>query len=511
MHERCGGDILLSVIVFAAIAVTIIIGLTNWGASMLAGIRSVAAKEQALQIAEAGVDYYQWHLAQTPNDYKDGTTTPGPYVHKFYNRDGDLLGTYSLTITPPLTGSTIVKILSVGTLASSTITRKVQESLAIPSLAKFAVVANDNMYFGSGTVVYGPIQSNQGIHFDGVAHNLVSSALTTYTDPDNNSNEWAVYTTSGTDDPQPNTPVNNRPDVFMAGRQFPVPAFSFGSLTANLTQLQTLAQSGGKEWTALTGYYGYHMVFQVVGGVTEYNMYKVTALQANPNNCGPSSNDPTAQSQMNVNGQKNTGTNWGTWTINNLIGSNQTGASEMRIVNQNSSDGSWPVPGNGVIFVDDDLWVDGTINHARMTIASGYIGASSANSYTNINVNTNLKYTNTDGTDSIGLIAQGNVNSGMVSDDTYEIDGALVAENGRIGRFYYDNNCSVGSINYTTRSSITLLGMIATAIRYGFAYSDNTGYDTRIINYDGNLLYGPPPSFPQATTQYQVISWQQLQ
>jgi hypothetical protein len=98
----------------------------------------------------------------------------------------------------------------------------------------------------------------------------------------------------------------------------------------------------------------------------------------------------------------------------------------------------------------------------------------------------------------------------MVSDDTYEIDAALVAENGRVGRYYYNGNCTVGSNDYSQRNSLTLLGMIATAIRYGFAYSDGTGYDIRNINYDANLLYAPPPSFPQATTQYQVISWQQL-
>ncbi len=509
------GDILLSVIIFAAIAVTIITGLTNWGVSMLSNIRSVASREQALQIAEAGVDYYQWHLAQFPTDYKDGTNNSGPYVHNFYDRNDNLLGTYSLTITPPPTGSTIVKILSVGTLASSTITRKVQESMAIPSLAKFAVVANDNMYFGPGTTIYGPIQSNKGIHFDGVAHNLVASALTTYTDPDTGLNEWAVYTdvtnppTYPNPDPQPNTPVINRPDIFMAGRQSPVPAFSFNSLTANLTQLQTLAQQSGKEWTALgSGYYGYHIVFQVVGGVTEYNMYKVTSLQPTPSNCG---NDVTAQSQMNQNGQQNTGTNWGTWTINNLVGGSQSGASEILVNTGPNLDHSWPIPTNDIIFVDDDLWVDGTVSNARVTIASANVGASSANSYTNININTNLKYTNTNGNDVIGLIAQGNINSGMVSDNSYEIDGALVAENGRVGRFYYNSNCSVSSTNYSTRSSLTLLGMIGTALRYGFAYTDNTGYAIRNINYDNNLLYGPPPSFPQATTQYQVISWQQLQ
>jgi hypothetical protein len=53
--------------------------------------------------------------------------------------------------------------------------------------------------------------------------------------------------------------------------------------------------------------------------------------------------------------------------------------------------------------------------------------------------------------------------------------------------------------------------MIATDFRYGFAYTDNTGYDNRNLNYDGNLLYSPPPSFPLASTQYQTVSWKQLQ
>jgi hypothetical protein len=451
-------------------------------------------------------------LAQYPTDYKDGTTTPQPYVHSFFNRDGDILGTYSLTITPPVVGSTLVKILSVGTLSSSTITRKVQETLAIPSLAKFAVVANDNMNFGSGTTVYGPIQSNKGIHFDGVAHNLVSSAMSKYTDPDSSScttaNSWGVHTcTSGpgypNGDPASPTVAPSRPDVFMSGRQYPVPAVDFTGLTAGLSQLQALAQSGGKEWTA-SGKSGYHIVFQVTGSITSYDIYKVTALQATPSGCGT---DVTAQSQ--VNGPQYY--QWGTWTIKNLVGSNNSGNSYETQVNGPNSDHSWPIPANGIIFVDDDLWVDGQINNARVTLAAGIIGSTNPADYSNITINTDLTYTNHDGTDVLGLIAQGNVNVGMVSDDNLEIDAALVAESGRVGRFYYNSNCTVGGTNYSDRNTLTLIGMIATAVRYGFAYSDGTGYSIRNINYDGNLLYGPPPSFPQATNQYQVISWKEVQ
>ncbi len=485
--NRKKGNIILTVLIFAAIAVTILVGLSSWGVTMLRSIRTVAQKEQAFQIAEAGADYYQWHLAQYPTDYKDGTATSGPYVHNFYDKDGNLLGTYSLTITPPLSGSTVVKITSIGKLASSTISKKVQKTLAIPSLAKYAVVANDNLRFGEGTEVFGPIHSNGGIRFDGITHNLMTSAMATYTDPDTGLVQWGVYTTSGQDDPRPNTPVNNRPDVFMAGRQFPVPGSDFAGLTLGLTQLRNLAQpaAGGKEWTA-SNKKGYQIIFKVTNGVTSYDIYKVNAVQSAPNGCGT---DNTAQSQ--VNGPKYY--QWDTWSIKSPINNNRT------LV------GNYPIPSNGVIFVDDHVWVEGTINNARVTIAAGLIGNTDPTKHANITVNENLRYTNYDGRDSIGLIAQGNVNVGMVSADNLRIDAALVAENGRVGRFYYNSNCTNSS-----RTSLTLFGMIASYVRYGFAYTDGTGYDTRNIIYDNNLLYGPPPSFPQSTNQYEVINWQQL-
>ncbi len=53
--------------------------------------------------------------------------------------------------------------------------------------------------------------------------------------------------------------------------------------------------------------------------------------------------------------------------------------------------------------------------------------------------------------------------------------------------------------------------MIVTNQRYGFAYTGetDTGYQIRQLNYDGNLLYGPPPSFPLTSDQYTIISWEE--
>ena len=84
-------------------------------------------KEEALQIAEAGANYYQWHLALFPTDYEDGTGTSGPYVHAFTDlTTQQVIGYYSLTITPPAVGATVVTIQSTGwTTDTPAVTRTV--------------------------------------------------------------------------------------------------------------------------------------------------------------------------------------------------------------------------------------------------------------------------------------------------------------------------------------------------------------------------------------------------
>ncbi len=482
--KRNKGDIIISVLIFSAIALTITIGLVNWGVTLLRSIRTVAQREQALQIAEAGVDYYRWHLAHAPNDFRDGTNQSGPYVHQFLDKDGNILGSYELTITAPPIGSTMATIVSKGTIASTSISRSIKAVMAIPSLAKYATVANDNMRFGDGTVVFGPLHSNKGIHFDGIAHNLVSSAMATYTDPDYGATRWAVYTESGAGDPNPPTTLPSRPDVFMAGRQLSVPSVDFAGLTVNISQLKTLATTSGM-YLSPSQYgghsaLGYHIVLKTND---TFDLYVVRSLQTPNYNCLA---DSTSQSQVQ----------WGLWSISTPL----SNSSNQAFV------ANYAIPANGIIFVEDNVWVDGQIDTARVTIVAGKLPDPGAALDPNIIVNSNLLYTHLDGTDSIGLIAQGNINVGYDSLDTLTIDAALVAQNGRAGRYYYNNDCGSSYM----RSTLNLYGMIATNIRYGFAYTDNTGYDTRNITYDPNLLYGPPPSFPLTSSFYSTQSWQEV-
>lgn len=481
-----GGVIIVNVLIFATIAVTMITVLVNWGATVLKSTRTLDAREQAFQVAEAGIEYYRWHLAHSPADFKDGTNDPGPYVHSVKDADGDIIGNYSLTITAPPIGSTIVKVRSTGTVvANPLISRTILATLAIPSLAKFAVVANKNMRFGAGTEVFGPVHSNSGIRFDGVSHNLITSSVSQYNDPDsddcNNNSSFGVHTCDDPHDPSPPATTPDRPDIFMAGRQFPVQSFDFSGLTIDLSQMKASAQSAGV-YIPSSGSLGYHIVFK---SDDTFDLYKVTALQPTPSNCS------------NTNNQ----TNWGTWSVKTQVHPS-TGA--------NNSPQNYPFPANGVVFVEDHVWVDGVINSARMTIAAGKF-PDNVSTRKDIMINNDLIYTNYNGTDVISLVAQRNISTGLFSDNDLRVDAALVAQNGRAGRYYYESDCKLGGVNYYTRNSITLFGMIATNDRYGFAYTDGTGYQTRNIIYDSNLLYSPPPSFPLTSSQYQTISWQEVQ
>lgn len=471
-HAR-RAQIAVEMLFLAAIIVTVIGGFVSLAASFLQISVRAQNKLQAFSIAEAGIDYYRWHLEYAPTDYQDGTGAAGPYVHNYYDTNGNEIGQFTLTITQPPPGSTIVTITSAGTvLADPSIKKIITVKLGIASFAKYAWVLNSNVVFGTTAQVYGVIDSNGGVQFDGVAHNLVESALTTYTDADNgNKTEWAVYTTSAPADPQPPTALpTSSSNVFLAGRTLGVPAVDFTGITEDLATIESNAQATGYYATG-SGAFGYDLALSS----TTFTVYKVTALVAAPHNCTNAENE----------------TGWGTWSIQ----------SETPYA-------TGTIPQNGNMFFADNLWVRGTVNGARVTIASGKFPANPS-TYTNIIVNSSTMYTNFNGSDTIALIAQNNIIFGLNSDNTLAVDAALIAQNGAIHRYYYSSSCGSGYL----RNQLTTLGIMGSNQESGVAWGSpvTSGYQNRTYNYDEDLLYSPPPSFPLTTDAYSLISWEEVQ
>ncbi|MBI4160261.1 hypothetical protein HY504_03780 [Candidatus Wolfebacteria bacterium] len=483
-----GGQLSLQVLIFSTIGIILLTGFAVWANVNLRMVTLSSERALAFTIAEAGIEYYRWHLAHAPTDFTDGTGNPGPYMHNYYDKNQNLIGQFVLEITPPLAGSTIVSIRSTGKVASNPgVSKIIEVRMGIPSFAKYAALVNGVVRFGQGTDVSGPIHSNNGIRFDGTAHNLVTSALVSYDEPDHTDAnlEHAVHThvnvppETGINNAwrpleAPPNPVASRPDVFFVGRNLSVPNVNFLGVSSNFQQMQTDSLTASGFHASSSGALGYDIVLKTNG---TFDLYRVTGLVPSP-----SSNCTNSQNQAANQG------GWGTWSI----------STESLV-------GNYPLPANGIIFLEDDAWVRGQITGARLTIASARFPLDTA-PQSSITMTSSTLYTNYDGKDVIGFVAQKNINIGLRSEDILRVDAALFAQNGRVGRYYYNSYCGVGY----RRNAITTYGMIGSYIRYGFSYTNGTGYQTRNLVYDSNLLYGPPPLFPLTTDPYTILSWNEV-
>src|SRR3989344_5303942 len=128
------GLLSLTVLIFGTIAIIMLSGLVIWADEGLKASYRVTDRALAFRIAEAGIEYYRWHLGQAPNDFQDGTGQPGPYVHNFYDRNGVLIGTFTLEITSPSPGSSVATIKSIGKVQIDPSVEKIIEAkMANPS------------------------------------------------------------------------------------------------------------------------------------------------------------------------------------------------------------------------------------------------------------------------------------------------------------------------------------------------------------------------------------------
>ncbi len=466
LRRQKGGGLVYGLVIMAVVQV-ILVSIVQYVASNVQYSLTIRSREQAIQIAEAGIDFYRWYLAHNVEGktasqiqaFWDGGTAYGvgtAYEADYTDPSGATMGRYRIEVTAPENGSTVAIVKSTGwTYKHPAVQRVVQVRLRRPSWSESAVLANDFMRFGAGTEVYGKIHSNAGIRFDGIAHNLITSSVATYNDPDHTGgNEFGVHTHDTPVDPLPPAAVPARTDVFEAGREFPATTLDFNGVLGDLSYMKSEAQSG-------------HGVYFT----------------------GSGANNRGTQIELRTDG---------TFRARQV----RTFNNAYSVTAYNGAWANYTIPDDGVIFVEDNVWVSGTINDRRVTIvAADLLGGPAPSVY----ILNDIRYTNNDGRDIIGIIAQNNIEIAWASENDLRIDAALLAQQGRVGREHYvDKGYSPDS-----KAVITIYGAIATNLRYGFAWTDGTGYTTRNLYYDNNLLYYPPPYFPTGT-QYELDLWEEL-
>ncbi len=508
---------LISVIIaFSIIAVSVSeITISNFSI-----VGNTVKSQQAFNIAEAGLNYYLWHLNHNNTDYKDGQNSPstpdaqlgyGPYVHNYIDTNGVNEGTYTLWINPSGAGSTIVTVRSIGQAAGTNIKRTVQAQIGSPSFASYGVVSDTALWFGNTETADGPVHSNQGIRMDGPNTSTVSSANTTYVPPNslggNGASHPGVWCSSSV-----TTPVdcNTRPK---SDWLYPVPAIDFNQVSSSLCTIKKVAFAANGATAAL-------------------------ASQANACSQVPATRTSTYIPQRSSSYSSTRGyliqlNSNGTYDLYRVNSENDMLTPYTSALGLQSVASGISIPSAGVIYVEDNVWVRTNPDyHGRVTVAAGKLASGSPASYANITIADDLVYSTKNGSDAIGLVSQNAIllapyappASGAFN---FEVDAAALSQYGQV--WYPDvyrsnsNRCTRGWTN--PNQQFTFYGSVATRQSWTWtwlnggwpcgdaAYDASNGYISGIENnttqYDYNLEYAPPPSYP-LTAGYNILSWREV-
>lgn len=477
-HYLAKGSAIVYALVIMTIVAILLTSILQYVVSQMKFSTNRVERERAFQVAEAGVYYYRWFLAHktagmTASQLKTFWESEAPGGNKEYDeveyKDPETnvgIGRYQITVEKPEPSSTIVTATVTGwTYKEPNVTRTVQARFRRPSWSEYMYLVDDFVNFGAAATVYGKVHSNTGVRFDGTAYNSVTNYTPSFDEPTSGHRsglDFGVHTHDSPADPVPPSypwpegTIPNRPDVFKGGRQFPVPKVSFSVTTLSYMEGEAARIFGG------------------TGDVFKRRI--ILKADGNFDTCRVRVYDPTSL------------------VISSYRNNSDTG-------NCSSCSGAclstYPIPNDGIIFVKNNVWVEGTVSGRRVTIVASNANSSLSNIYLGIN---NLRYTYNDGRDVIGLVAKNNVQIVQNCQTNLTIDGALLAQSGKVFRdseHYYD-----------TKSSLTINGAIASFLQPFFNYG-SYGFSTRTYNFDNNLLYNPPPYFPTGT-EYSIDLWDEL-
>ncbi len=443
------------------------------------------AYNQSLAIAEAGLNQSLWMVASgTTNEELNwaipgaSEETPNRMTYAYTDPyDGSVQGEYTMAITPPSAQDSEITVTVTGeSYQPVEQSRTVSAKLGRPAFSEYVLLVNEEVWIGGPLtrVWHGKTHSNTGICIDTAnVTDTISSARRTYNSAMFGGNHDGVW--SGHD----YTVLPSNPS--RALWQFPVPAVDFGTVTSDFVELNSLAQGTGV-----------NLPYSTAGVHDSRQGWYIKLLPNKKYQIRRVTNESESR----------------TYQTGNKVGG------YLDWVNPPSpiSAGTYDYPEDGVIYVNDNVWVDGTNLHGHITIASsGQLNPSSKRAATSIHVIGDLEYSAKDGTVSVGLIAQNNIEipayapymkGGTISTMDMEIDAAVIAQQGA-------EFCRAADLGGPTRDLLTFYGSVSSYLR-PYRYSTGGGGFTNGANtYDPFLLHQPPPHFPLVGT-YQILNWQEL-
>ncbi len=433
-------------------------------------LKSKDIKSEAFNIAESGLEYYEWFLSVFPNDPTDGTSGPGPYIHDVLDKEtGEKLGAFELKINPKYNCKELqyMDIESTGySEENPNIKKTVKARILKPSVANFSYVIDADVWAGASRNIVGPYHSNGGIRMDGTNNSIVTSAKST----------WLCTSSFGC------SPSVWVPGVFGSGPNsnlwvYPTKSISSNTFSLDFVHLKDLAQNyGGIYLPEFTGEYGddrqgYWLRFRDNGTVDIYKVYYASGVWGYREEYG-----------------YNYSWNYG-WRY------------ERNRIRSYSYLGNFAIPSEcSLIYSEEKLWVEGELD-GKLTV----VAARTTGSYQpEIVLSNNITYKDEDGSDGLLLFAQSYILIPEYSPNYMYLNGIFVAQNGSFGRSLY---------YYNTRDTLTIHGTVVSKERVGTSWGCGftgyfcSGYANRINSYDRFLRDDPPPFIPSISDDLLLIRW----
>lgn len=469
----------LVIIAVVAILLTSIIGFV---VSQIKYAIAVEAKEQSFQIAEAGIYTYRWYLAHETDGkseaeiqaFWDNVSTPPrgligvatPWKEDFM-LDGEKIGEYSVTVDKPLNSSSYAIITSEGyTSKMPNLKRTIKVRMRRSTWTDYAVLTDEPGRFDEKWDINGKVMSNKGIHFDGVARNVVYSGVNSFTDPDEGTVKdgvWSAQPIGGDGVPYNNLLGEN---VFLAGTKFPVVQKDFVGVALSFDTIKTYARTGTPDDNcSATGCY-----------FTNQDMGRYIVLKSD-----------------------------GTFDIS-IVETIKNGNDIKKI--KSGSLQNFTIPNNGVIYVEGDIWIEGTLTNKRLSVVSGGVAGKILIGLADLVYGVKNQQT------VLGLISKTNIEIVTTGPDDVKINAAMLAQSGAVLKKDYNPNCCGGGCE-NNKNKIDIFGSIASKQRIEFSISKlcnsakSVGFSTKKLEYDNNLYYYPPPFFP-SEVYYSIDQWEEL-
>lgn len=415
------GSALAMALVIVGVASILFMGVMGYIISQIKYASHMEAKEKALHIADAGINYYKWYLAHSVEgmymqeiaDFWQNNDPLG--TNETYEADYEGIGKYAIDVVKPEVGSTVITVTVTGwTYKKPDVKRILRVTMRPRSWSEYAILANSNIEIESGEEIDGLVHSNGGIRFDGVCNNEVTSSVESYTYDDGSHDGvvkdgiWSSWIN------EYNTTLDS--EVFLGGKTFPVPAKDFDSVLTSFSLIFDKAHELNFDYSPAT------KAHQIILKGDKIDVKRV----------------------VNEKDGRVTGT--------------QDVASDVSL------------PDIAAIYVDKNIWVEGTLGAGKkLVIASNNPSVSHGNIY----ISDDVKYENYVSGTVLGLVAKNNIDVVKDSSENLRIDAAMLAQIGRVGRDDYGDS----------KGTLTIHGAIATNQGYGFkGYQNvNIGFDSNLL------------------------------